>query len=184
MQCLPCRVSSGFSRFFEFREFQLVRTDLGEVRRDHLGRDVLDTRRRPSRITILFDHGGAHALAEIVAGKHLQRRAIFRAPGIPPAILWRARAAAASASPPCRAAIFRTASSRSPAPVPSRRPARRRQCPACDRRRTICRWSPASRPQGRGLAGRQSRRSASSPRLTSRRLAPSSAHRARRGQLG
>src|SRR5439155_18299492 len=65
------------SLFFDLREFQFVRDDLGKIRRDHLRRDVLDARRRPFWLAVLVDHGGAHALAKVVAGEHLQRRAIF-----------------------------------------------------------------------------------------------------------
>src|SRR5215470_6327310 len=42
-------------------ESQLVRADSGEVRRQHLGRHVLDPRRRPFWVAVLVDDGGAHA---------------------------------------------------------------------------------------------------------------------------
>src|SRR5882757_10158860 len=62
---------------FAVRECQFVGADPGEVRREHLRRHVLDSRRRPFRIAVLVDHGGAHALAEIVAGEYLERGAIL-----------------------------------------------------------------------------------------------------------
>src|SRR4051812_40830641 len=56
-------------REFLFRlvEHEFVGADLGEIRRDHLGRNVLNPWRRPFWIAVLVDHGRAHTLAEVVA---------------------------------------------------------------------------------------------------------------------
>ena len=62
---------------FRLIEFQFVGADLGEVWRDHFRCHILDSVRRPAGIAILVDHGGAYALAEIVAAKHFQRRTIL-----------------------------------------------------------------------------------------------------------
>src|SRR5205807_10299874 len=41
---------------------EFVGADLGEIRRDHCRRHVLDQRRRPFWTAVLVDHGSAHAL--------------------------------------------------------------------------------------------------------------------------
>src|SRR6185369_14031270 len=58
-------------------EYQFVGVDVGEVRRDHVGRDIIDPRRRPAGIAVLVDDRRAHAFAKIVARKYFQGGAIF-----------------------------------------------------------------------------------------------------------
>src|ERR1043166_2796699 len=62
---------------FRCIERELVLAKAGKIRREHFRRDVLDCRRRPFRIAVLVDHRRAHALAKIITGEHLKRRAIF-----------------------------------------------------------------------------------------------------------
>src|SRR5512139_3328127 len=69
-------LSSAFSVSLSV-EFQFVSADLGEIRRNHSWRDVLDPRRRPFRIAVLVDDRGADALAEIVAAEDFERGAVF-----------------------------------------------------------------------------------------------------------
>src|SRR3954449_2683962 len=71
------RFPSQKEMLFCLTENQFAGAKFGEVRRDHLRRQILDARRRPARISILVDHGRAHAFPEIVAGEHLKRGAIF-----------------------------------------------------------------------------------------------------------
>ena len=77
MRYLPSRILRLDFFCFDQVKFQLVGADLGEIRRDHCRRHVFNSRRRPFWIAVLVDHGGAHALAEIVAGEDFQRGAIF-----------------------------------------------------------------------------------------------------------
>src|SRR5580704_5020630 len=58
-------------------EYQFIGADFGKVWRCYLRRDIFNSRRRPFWFAVLVDHRRTHALAKIVAGKHLQRGAIF-----------------------------------------------------------------------------------------------------------
>src|SRR5882757_1968861 len=72
-------MSISLRRAFLFRliEHEFVGADLGEIRRYHRRRHILDPRRRPFWVTVLVDDGRAHAFAKIVAGEHFQRGAIL-----------------------------------------------------------------------------------------------------------